>query len=102
MKKTLIIAIFASITFVTKAQSNAPQKSEVVKSVENKEVVGNIESDDKPKTAEEKKEKKACCSSKKSNAKSCEKKEEKKACCNDKKNKKSCDKKEEVKKEETK
>lgn len=91
MKKFLIVAAFAAISFASKAQSVSP-KSEVLVSTPPTEVVSGNPEDEKPAKAETKKEKKSCCADKKSAAKSCDKKEEKKACCGDKKKDKSCDK----------
>ena len=83
MKKILILAAFAAITFVTKAQSST---STTTINIANESV--NVVADDKPVKAEEKKEKKACCSKKET--KSCDKKSEK-SCDKDKKDgKKSC------------
>jgi hypothetical protein len=83
MKKMLILAAFAAITFVTKAQSSTPSTTT---NIANESV--NVVSDDKPVKVEEKKEKKACFSKKES--KSCDKKSEK-SCDKDKKDdKKSC------------
>ena len=96
MKKILILAAFAAITFVTKAQSLTPATSIKIAIESVNEVT-----DEKPINVEEKKEKKACCAKKES--KSCEKKSEK-SCDKDKKDGKKacCSKKAEPKTEETK
>ncbi len=96
MKKILILAAFAAITFVTKAQSSTPATTIKIANESVSEIT-----DEKPIIVEEKKEKKACCSKKES--KSCDRKSEK-SCDKDKKDgkKSCCSKKAEPKTEETK